>query len=401
MSGTRVLVMASEYPPFMYGGLGTHVYELTGALARRGVKLGLAVPARAGYQTPPAGIDLLEVPVTGADSDGEFWLRFCYEAAVAAERSWGRPDAIHAHDWMTVLGGIRMRHVLRIPLMFSVHLPQVAEPNVSMEGLGLLYADCVMVNSRAVAAELAKRGLPIRALNVVPNGVDLVRFSAAGPVPASGTILLVGRLAAQKGVDVALRALAAVLGRCPEARLVVAGDGDQALYLRRTARYLGIASHVEFAGWQTGDALVALYQQANVVVVPSRYEPFGLVALEAMACGRPVVASQVGGLAEVVVDSETGYLVPPGDDLRLAQRIVRLLLDDGTATRLGRAARQRAESYSWDLIAARTERIYGQIADADVTSPLGCPGTLVDDLLRSVTPAGRTFAERLVTIGGR
>jgi glycosyltransferase involved in cell wall biosynthesis len=397
MSGARVLFLASEYPPFTYGGLGTHVYELTGALARRGVKLGLAVPAHAGYETPPAGIDLLEVPVTGAVSDGEFWLRFCHEAVVAAERSWGRPDVIHAHDWMTVLGGIRMREALRIPLMFSVHLPQLTEPNVSMESLGLLYADCVMVNSRAVAAELAERRLPIRALNVVPNGVDLGRFSAAAPVPRSGTILLVGRLVAQKGVDVALRALVAVLGRCPQARLVVAGDGDQALYLRRTARFLGIASHVGFVGWQTGDALVALYRQANVVVVPSRYEPFGLVALEAMACGRPVIASQVGGLTEVVVDAGTGYLVPPGDDLRLAQRVAQLLLDHDTATQLGTAARQRAESYGWDSIAARTERIYGQIAGADITSPLGRPGALVDDLLRSVTPASRTFAERLVT----
>ncbi len=399
MSGARVLLMASEYPPHTYGGLGTHVYELSGALARRGVKLGLVVPAKPGYVTPPAGIDLLEVPVTGADSDGEFWLRFCDEAASAAERSWGRADLIHAHDWMTVLGGIRMRDSLGIPLMFSVHLPQVAEPNVSMEGLGLLHADCVMVNSRAVAAELAQRKLPIKALNVVPNGVDLTRFRPVGPAPRNGTIVLVGRLVAQKGVDVALRALVAVLGRCPEARLVVAGDGDQALYLQRTARYLGVASHVDFAGWQGTDALVALYQRADVVVVPSRYEPFGLVALEAMACGRPVVASGTGGLAEIVADGETGYLVPPEDELRLAQRVVQLLLDHDTAARLGMAARRWAESYGWDSIAARTEQIYGQIADAEITSPLGRPDALVDDLLRSVTPASRTVAERLVTMG--
>lgn len=398
MSGIRVILMASEYPPFLYGGLGTHVHELTGALARRGVKLGLTVPARASYVTPPAGLDLIEVPVDGASSDTEFWLRFCDEAARTAEQSWGRADVIHAHDWMTVLGGMQIRDALRIPLMFSVHLPQVAEPNVWMEGLGLLYSDCVMVNSRAVAAELAERKLPIRALNVVPNGVDLERFRMAGPVPASSTILLVGRLVAQKGVDVALRALVAVLSRCPQARLVVAGDGDQALYLQRTARYLGVASHVEWVGWQSADALVALYQQANVVLVPSRYEPFGIVALEAMACGRPVVASRTGGLAEIVADSETGYLAPPGDDLRLAQRIAQLLLDNDTATRLGMAARHRAESYSWDSIAARTEQIYGQIAGAEIASPLGSPDTLVDDLLRSVTPASRTFAKRLVTM---
>src|SRR2546429_4672017 len=105
MRGVGFLKMASEPPPFMYGGLGTHVYELTSALARRGVKLDLAVPARAGYTTPPAGINLLEVPVTGAGSDGEVWLRFCHEAALAAERSSGPPYVIHAHDWTTVTVG--------------------------------------------------------------------------------------------------------------------------------------------------------------------------------------------------------------------------------------------------------------------------------------------------------
>lgn len=397
MSGVRILQMASEYPPHVYGGLGTHVYELTSALGQRGVRVDLAVPARAGYAAPPAGVNLLEVPVTGAVSDAGFWLQFCHEAALAAERSWGRPDVIHAHDWMTVLGGIQMRDALRIPLMFSVHLPQIAEPNVWMESLGLLYSDCVMINSRAVAAELAERKLPIRALNVVPNGVDLAHFRPTDP-PRSGVVLLVGRLVAQKGVDVALRAFVAVLNRCREAQLIVAGDGDQALYLQRTARYLGISSHVDFVGWQAGHALAALYQRADVIVMPSRYEPFGIVALEAMACGRPVVASSVGGLAEIVTDSETGFLVPPGDDLRLAQRIVQLLLDQGTATRLGLAARRRAEAYSWNSIAARTEQIYGWITGADVTSPLGSPNTVINDLLRSLAPTSRIFAERLVTM---
>ena len=121
----------------------------------------------------------------------------------------------------------------------------------------------------------SQRQLPIKALRVIPNGVDLERFGAVSPVPHNGTILLVGRLVAQKGVDVALRALVAVLGRCSSARLVVAGDGDEALYLQRLARYLGISSYVAFTGWQTGDALVELYQQANVVIVPSRYSRSG------------------------------------------------------------------------------------------------------------------------------
>jgi len=192
-------------------------------------------------------------------------------------------------------------------------------------------------------------------------------------------ILFVGRLVPQKGVDVLLRAFAVVLRRCPGIRLVIAGDGYQRLYLERLSRHLGLPPHVEFVGWQTGPALARLYQAAEMVVVPSVYEPFGLVALEAMACGRPVVASRIGGLAEVIAEGRTGYLIPPGDYLSLARRMAQLLLEPARAAAMGQAARQEAMRYCWPRIAELTHDLYrSTLALTDRSKPAA------GDLVRAV-----------------
>jgi glycosyltransferase involved in cell wall biosynthesis len=243
-------------------------------------------------------------------------------------------------------------------MILTVHLAQMSPLNLALENLGLSCADSVIVNSHSVAEEIAARRLAVTGPVVMPNGVDLGRFRPLPRSQVGHVILFVGRLVPQKGVDVLLRAFATVLRKCPGIRLVIAGDGYQRLYLERLSRHLGLPPHVEFLGWQTGPALARLYQAAEIVVVPSMYEPFGLVALEAMACGRPVVASRTGGLAEVVADGSTGYLVPPGDYLSLAQRMAQLLLEPARAAAMGQAARQEAMRYRWERIAELTHDLY-------------------------------------------
>jgi glycosyltransferase involved in cell wall biosynthesis len=148
-----------------------------------------------------------------------------------------------------------------------------------------------------------------------------------------------------------------LLFKIPDARLIIAGDGDQLLYLKRLCRYLGISDEVCFMGWQTGSTLVHLYQVARAVAIPSHYEPFGLVALEALACATPVVACETGGLAEVINDGVHGYLVPTNDYLRLAQRLAVLLSNPSHADELGNAARKRAADFSWTQVAVQTQRL--------------------------------------------
>jgi glycosyltransferase involved in cell wall biosynthesis len=376
---TRVAFIASEYPPNIHGGLGTVVGDLSAALGARSVLVDVIVPAQRGYQRTPAGVRLRQVSVKEVHSSAEYWLRFCERAVEACARLAPAVDLVHCHDWMTALAGIALRSRLGLPITLTVHLAQMSPLNLALENLGLSCADSVIVNSHSVAGEIAARKLAVTSLRVIPNGVDVERFHPLPKPPADQMILFVGRLVPQKGVDVLLRAFAVVLRKCPGIRLVIAGDGYQRLYLERLSRHLGLPPHVEFVGWQTGMTLTQLYQAAEMVVVPSVYEPFGLVALEAMACGRPAVAARTGGLAEVIADGSTGYLIPPGDYLALAQRMAQLLLEPARAAAMGQAARREAMRYCWPHIAELTHDLY---RDTLTLANRGQP--VADDLIRAV-----------------
>jgi 1,4-alpha-glucan branching enzyme len=284
---------------------------------------------------------------------------------------------------MTVLAGIKLRQILHKPLVYNIHLPQPPGPGLLLDNLGLVAADLVIVNSQAVRQELADRDLPFHRIEVVSNGVDAQVYRPAPDWPADdGYVLFVGRLVPQKGVELLLRAFGVILYRCPQSRLVIVGDGEQELYLKRVARYLGFPHRVTFANWQTGPALVHLYQRAQVVAMPSYYEPFGIVALEAMSCGRPVVATRVGGLAEVIEDGLQGYLVPVGDHLTLARRLVYLILNSERRRQMGQAARVRAAEFSWSNVGSRTLTLYESVVGQPIEpNPTGVLFNLKQSLL--------------------
>ena len=348
----------------MYGGLGKHVAEMTTALAGP-VAFDLFVPAQGDYSPCPSTISLKEVDVSDGENNALLWLNYCKAAVNAAVGGALDIDLLHCHDWITVAAGIKLRQVLNKPLVFNVHLPQVVKTYQSLEQLGLLYADLVLVNSVAVADEIRGRDLPVRRIEVVPNGVDVNSFTPSFVRSDSPPqILFVGRLVPQKGVAVLLQAFRAVLVRCPDAKLIIAGNGEMELFLKRVASYLGVRHRVSFVGWQTGTSLVDVYRKATCVVIPSFYEPFGIVALEAMACGCPVVASDTGGLKEIVTDGVNGYLVAIGEYLPLAQRIASLLLDRDRRKAMAIAARARAAQYSWSRSAGQTLDLYETLAGA-------------------------------------
>jgi glycosyltransferase involved in cell wall biosynthesis len=384
MAIRRVAFLSSEYPPHTYGGLGTTVEALSRFLAAAGVEVVLLVPAIENYAEPTAGVTLVPVPVVGASSSEEFWLIYCEAALDAVYGADFRIDLVHAHDWMTAAGGVAMGRMLNRPVVLTIHLPQVATGYLALENVGLLYSNVVIANSEAVRAELSERELDGTRLVVIPNGVDLARYTPGDQAPNPMQILYVGRLVPQKGVDVLLRAFSAVLRRHPDATLLIAGDGEQGLYFQRLARFLGVRQQITFLGWRSHTELAALYQSSAVVAVPSRYEPFGLVALEAMASGRPVVAGRVGGLAEIIEDEVSGYLTEPGDHLDLAARLAALLSQPEQARATGVEARRRAERFDWAMVVRQTIDVYQAAADQG-PPPLPLAGALTR-LLSGVDP---------------
>jgi glycogen synthase len=220
-----------------------------------------------------------------------------------------------------------------------------------------------------VAAAL---GVDEARIAVIPNGVDPAALRANGDpaalrarhaAPAERLLLLAGRLVYEKGFQVALDALRAVIRRVGGVRFVVAGDGPYRAYLEAHARRLGLTRRGAFLGWAGDDVLAALYRVADVCVVPSLYEPFGLVALEAMASGCPCVAADTGGLREVVPDG-VGLRVPPRDPGALAAALTLVLSNPAVRLRLATAGAAHARRYDWAGVAARTAAVY-----ADAASP--------------------------------
>jgi glycosyltransferase involved in cell wall biosynthesis len=364
MGVSRVAFLSSEYPPHVYGGLGITVEALSRYLGASGIDVVVLVPDSGGYAAAPAGVQLVQVGVENATSDGGYWLDYCRSAVKIAADTNLRADVIHCHDWMTALAGVAIGRLIEAPVVMSVHLPQAMQPNLTLEDIGIAGSDAVIVNSLAVAQELTERNdrqTDGPQIVTIPNGVDLKRFRPDEQARDPCTILYVGRLVPQKGVDVLLRAFGAVVRRHRACQLIIAGDGQQRLYLQRLARFLGVSQRVEFLTWQTPEQLARLYRTATVTAVPSLYEPFGLVALEAMASGCPVVVSRVGGLGEIVEDGVSGLAVEPADHLDLASALAAVLSQARLSDTIGRGARRRAERFDWAAIAEATAGLYGRL----------------------------------------
>lgn len=252
-----------------------------------------------------------------------------------------RPALVHAHGSRGALyAGLAVRR-LRIPLVWHV---RIAERDPCLDGTLLALSARVIAISRAVATRFdgSRHAWKVR---VVYNGVETDRWQPvveSAPAPPGPTVLLVGRLSWDKGQATLVRAAPAVLAHVPAARFVLLGaDSDgEANRLRRLADQLRVSHALEIRSWMK-DPRPAFYE-ASVVALPSRSEGFGRVLVEAALLAKPVVASRVGGIPEVVVDGETGLLVPPEDPQALATALIRLLTDPPLCARLGKAARERA-----------------------------------------------------------
>ena len=393
MTALSVLTLSWEYPPVVEGGLARHVAGLSAGLVRRGADARVltrgadAVPAhaeddgvvvqRVARPAPPAGLDAF---LAWVDDLGVDLLRAGTAAAAAK-----RPDVVHGHDWLVAAPAAALADELGVPYVTTVHATEHGRhrgwvqkhPQSHVHGTEAAMidrADAVLVCSGFMRRHvLDVFGAAPDDVVVVRNGIDPVapvpeeRVAALRRELAPGgeaLVLCAGRLVYEKGFQVALeafhRVVLATAPAAPPARLVIAGSGPHEAELHAQAAELDLGDRVRFLGWTDDERLPALYRAADVCLVPSLYEPFGLVALEAMRGGCAVVAAATGGLREVVVPG-TGVRVPPDDVRALSAALRRLLDDEGLRRRLVRAGTAHAARFSWDDAAARTLEVYDRL----------------------------------------
>jgi D-inositol-3-phosphate glycosyltransferase len=381
------------------GGQNVHVHALAEALAHLGHEV-VVHTRRTDPHTPdqvrlPSGVVVDHVPAGPAVELGKDDLLEHMDAFGAVlRRRWSaqRPDVAHAHFWMSGLAALDAGRALDVPVVQTFHAlgavkrrhqgaADTSPPSrVALESDLGAQVDRVVATCADEVRELVALGVPRGNVDVVPCGVDVRRFSLPDDeARRSGPprVLTVSRLVPRKGVDTAIRALARVPA---PAELVVAGGpegaelaGDpEVVRLQTLAAAEGVADRVRFVGRVGPAAVPELMRDADVVVQLPTYEPFGLVPLEAMASGRPVVAAEVGGLADTVVDGVTGLHVPPGDPDAAGRAIASLLADPAARARLGRAGRARVlEHYAWDRVAAATLAVYRDVLATRVpTAPV-------------------------------
>lgn len=398
----KVLMLSWEYPPHVVGGLGKHVAELLPALAREGVDVHLVTPRWAGGQST----EQVYVPPTSDSGAGSITVHRVDPPTVpmpnffvtatrtnepleaVARELWdtsGPFDLVHAHDWLVGQAAVTLKHAYKVPLLATIHATEYGRGRGSVNGeipraihnaeWWLTYeAWRIICCSQFMAGEVETAlRVPPDKVDVIPNGIDTTRFDVLANEdltdfrrgfadPSEKIVFYVGRVVYEKGVHLLVEAMPRLLAERPAVKLVVAGTGQSLGAVRQLASDLGVGARCYFTGFVPDATRDRLFRVADVAVFPSLYEPFGIVALEAMAARTPVVVSEVGGLVEVVKHAETGITVFP-DNVDSLVWGIRHTLDhpDWARQRAETAYRMVVEQYSWDAIARRTIQVYTRI----------------------------------------
>lgn len=381
------------------GGMNVYVRALSSALARAGVACDVYTradrPGLAPVVLVEPGLRVHHVVAGPLEAVPKHQLPSLVpaftEGVLANQRSAEVPaDAVHANYWLSGIAGHAIKHELGLPLLSTFHtLARVkadagvwegeAAARAEAEGAVIGCSDAVLASCAVEAMQLeALYGADPDRLEIVPLGVETAFFSpgdrtqarrAAGLPRDVPLLACIGRIQPLKGFDVAVRALGLLDGRVPNAHLVIIGgpsgpEGEaEEDRLRTLVQAFGLKGRVHLLPPQPHELLSTFYRAADVVLVPSRSESFGLVALEAGACGTPVVASAVGGLTTLVDDGVTGFLVDNRDAAAFADAAATILGDPVLAATMGDAAARRAARYTWPATAGRLRRLV-----ADLTS---------------------------------
>jgi glycogen synthase len=388
----RVLIVSWEYPPIVEGGLARHVRKLSEQLVRGGTEVHVLTrgEGRLPDHEDRHGVRVHRVREPGFPrNDLDAFIAWVDQMnadmlmhASALDESF---DLVHSHDWLVARAAQRLARRLDVPWTVTVHATEYGRHQGwvdkypqshihAIERAMVRSADRVITCSHFMRAHCADAfGADGARIAVIPNGIDptdlqpvsdLPRLRARFAAPGEKLILLVGRLVYEKGFHLALEALPGLVRRLGNVRFLIAGSGTAEAELKEQAERLGLLEHGTFIGWTGDDMLHSLYRIADVTVVPSIYEPFGLVALEAMASGCPCLVADTGGLREVVPGGErVGLRFRPRSARSLSYHLQKVLTDDELGERLVAEASEHVLSFDWSEVAERTAALYEAVLD--------------------------------------
>ncbi len=384
-------MLSWEFPPKVVGGLARHVYDLSMAQTEQKVDV-TVITMDPGHGAPAHenvnGVRVHRVqPYPLASPSFLMWVMQMNMALMEKGSSLLNEepiDIIHAHDWLAGFCGRALKHTYKIPLISTIHATEYGRNGGLHNDEQRFISDVewwltfeswrVICCSSFMLRELQRLfQLPADKLEMVFNGVHPEIFQVDQPemevrrryaADDEQIIYYVGRLVNEKGVQVLLEAAPMILKENPRAKFIITGEGPCKESLKEQARHLGISPKVFFTGFVDDFTRNQLYSHASAAVFPSLYEPFGIVALEAMAAGTPLVVADTGGLGEIVTHEVNGLKCYPGSAGSLADQINRLLRDESLAARLKREGASLVRgSYTWSEIARQTGKIYREVLE--------------------------------------
>ncbi|AZO94126.1 glycosyltransferase family 4 protein [Halocella sp. SP3-1] len=389
----KILMFSWEYPPLSHGGLARHVQDLSEALVKQGHKIYVITQGNAKMSEDDIvnGVRVIRTtPVTISGNnfvDNILHLNFqMTEKTIELMEQIGDIDLIHGHDWLVFWVSKVFKHSLRKPLLYTIHATEFGRNQGiynnmqryinDLEWYACFEAWKVVVCSRYMANEVKNLfQLPDDKVATIANGVneenylldrnqsfDVNDFKNTYASLNENIVFYVGRIVREKGIQILLQSVPEILSVEPSTKFVIAGKGPHLDNLKAQADYLGVADRIYFTGFISDEERNKLYQIADVAVFPSIYEPFGIVALEAMVTKTPVVVSNVGGLAEFVEDDKNGLMVNPNNPHQLAGAILELIRNKEKSKEIAaRGYRMVKEEYTWEEIASKTAALYEDV----------------------------------------
>ena len=384
----KILMLTWEYPPRIVGGIARVVHDLSHRMIKDGHDVTVITykDGNAPYVEDDKGVKVYRVDnyMINPNNFIDWIMQLNFNMLAKANEiisKEGKFDVIHAHDWLVTYAAKALKESYKIPIVATIHATENGRNSGihdetqryinDTEWMLTYEATEVIVNSNYMKNELQRIfGLPFEKINVIPNGINLTNFSGVErdydfrrqfAMDNEKIILYVGRLVYEKGVQNLIDAMPKILSNYHDAKLVICGKGGMMDELKQEARNLGIENKVYFAGYCDSKKIQKMYKCADIAVFPSTYEPFGIVALEAMLAGVPTVVSDVGGLNEIVEHGVDGMKSYAGNSNSIADSVLTLLFDAKLCSAVSKnAVKKVKEMYSWNKIAQDTHYVYEQ-----------------------------------------